>query len=104
MIYHTKYGISTITNNIDITVDDIKTKINLDLLFDYIHIVENDFVGFIWTQCERNNERLIRGKYPKKKEILVIVKEFSIIKLHSFLEWMIIISLMLKFFKMVIFR
>lgn len=67
MVYYTNYVISTITNNIDVVADGNKTKINLNILFDEISITNPDKVGFVWTQCQRHNERIIRGIIPKKK-------------------------------------
>jgi hypothetical protein len=67
MVYYTKYVISTITNNIDVVADGIKTKVNLNILFDEISISDPDKVGFVWTQCQRHCERIIRGIIPKKK-------------------------------------
>lgn len=67
MVYYTKYAISTITNNIDVLGDGLKTKIDLNILFDEIEISHPDKTGFVWTQCQRNDERIIRGTIPQKK-------------------------------------
>ena len=49
-LHFTKYRISTITSNVDVMIDNIKTPINLYRLFENININDTDG-NFVDTYC-----------------------------------------------------
>ena len=65
-LFFSKYRISTITCNADITCKDINCKINLRELFDNIQL-RNEYNNFVWAIYVTDEGENIRGEYPKKK-------------------------------------
>ena len=62
----TKYRISTITCNADITCEGKNCKINLIELFNNIKLL-NEYNNFVWAIYVTDEGENIRGEYPKKK-------------------------------------
>jgi TATA-box binding protein (TBP) (component of TFIID and TFIIIB) len=65
-IFFSPYRISTITCNADIGNN---INLNLSILFEYIHIIENteDIQGIIWAQYLKEEAEINKGFYPKKR-------------------------------------
>lgn len=68
-LHFTKYRISTITSNVDVMIDNIKTPINLYRLFENININDTD-ANFVYTYCidKSTGCKICRGELPKKKK------------------------------------